>query len=94
MAITFKGIPISLAGHFIKESSNAPDFTLIQTDLTEFSLKENRGSCFILNIFPSLDTSLCATSVRKFNKMAASLPNVKVLCISKDLDHSSCLTRI
>lgn len=85
MAITFKGIPISLAGHFVKEGNNAPDFTLIQTDLTDFSLKENRGSCFILNIFPSLDTSLCATSVRKFNKMAASLPNVKVLCISKDL---------
>lgn len=85
MAITFKGTPISLIGNFIKEGNDAPEFTLIQTDLTEYSLKENRGSYLILNIFPSLDTGTCATSVRKFNKMAASFPEVKVLCISKDL---------
>ena len=54
MAITIKGNPISLAGHFVKEGCIAPDFTLIRTDLTEFSFKENQGSCFILNIFPNL----------------------------------------
>lgn len=85
MAITFKGSPVSLAGHFIKAGSKAPDFSLVQTDLMEYSLKNGQGNFLVLNIFPSLDTNICATTVRKFNKMATRFPGVKVLCISKDL---------
>ena len=65
--------------------SVAPDFELVKTDLSSFSLKELNGKNVILNIFPSLDTGVCATSVRKFNKLAAGLPDTVVLAISKDL---------
>ena len=63
----------------------APAFELVKTDLTNLSLKEMRGKTVILNVFPSLDTGVCAASVRKFNKMAAELPDTVVLAISKDL---------
>ncbi len=53
--------------------------------MSSFSLKELNGKNVILNIFPSLDTGVCATSVRKFNKLAAGLPDTVVLAISKDL---------
>lgn len=85
MAITFKGTPVSLSGNFINVGNNAPDFTLVQTDLTDFELKSNHDKGLILNVFPSLDTNTCATSVRKFNQIAGGLPGFKVLCISKDL---------
>ena len=86
MATTkFKGQPVKLIGEFIKEGKAAPDFELVKTDLSSFSLKELNGKNVILNIFPSLDTGVCATSVRKFNKLAATLPNTVVLAISKDL---------
>lgn len=63
----------------------APDFELVNTDLSPFSLKDIKDKNVILNIFPSLDTNVCATSVRKFNKMAAGLRDTVVLAISKDL---------
>lgn len=86
MAITnFKGNPVKLVGEFIQVGAVAPEFELVKTDLSSFSLKELKGKNVILNIFPSLDTSVCATSVRKFNKLAASLPDTVVLAISKDL---------
>lgn len=86
MATTnFKGQPVKLIGEFIKVGAVAPDFELVRTDLSSFSLKELNGKNIILNIFPSLDTSVCATSVRKFNKLAADLPDTVVLAISKDL---------
>ena len=79
MATTkFKGQPVKVIGEFIKVGSVAPD-------LSSFSLKELNGKNVILNIFPSLDTGVCATSVRKFNKLAAGLPDTVVLAISKDL---------
>ena len=72
MATTkFKGQPVKVIGEFIKVGSVAPDFELVKTDLSSFSLKELNGKNVILNIFPSLDTGVCATSVRKFNKLAA-----------------------
>ena len=75
MATTkFKGQPVKVIGEFIKVGSVAPDFELVKTDLSSFSLKELNGKNVILNIFPSLDTGVCATSVRKFNKLAAGLP--------------------
>ncbi|MBQ8502433.1 MAG: thiol peroxidase [Bacteroides sp.] len=83
--VKFKGQPVRTIGEFIKAGVVAPDFELVRTDLTGFKLSELAGRCVILNIFPSLDTAVCATSVRKFNVLAASLPDVVVLAISKDL---------
>ena len=85
MTITFKGTPIMIAGQFPKAGDNAPDFHLTQNDLSEFSLKDGKGNYLVLNIFPSLDTGVCATTVRRFNQLAASLPRSILLCISKDL---------
>ena len=86
MATTnFKGQPVKLIGEFIQVGKVAPDFELVKTDLSSFSLKDLNGKNVILNIFPSLDTSVCATSVRKFNKMGAGLKDTVVLAISKDL---------
>ena len=77
MATTnFKGQPVKLIGEFIQVGKVAPDFELVKTDLSSFSLKDLNGKNVILNIFPSLDTSVCATSVRKFNKMAAGLKDL------------------
>ena len=63
----------------------APDFSLANNDLQNKSLKDYAGTNLVLNIFPSIDTRVCAMSVREFNKRAADLPDTKVLCISKDL---------
>lgn len=78
-------MPIRLEGHFPQAGETAPDFLLTKNDLSDFSLKDGNGEYLILNIFPSLDTGVCATTVRRFNQMAASLPGAMVLCISKDL---------
>jgi len=86
MAIThFKGSIVNTGGDLPKVGAKAPDFSLVKNDLSTVSLKEMKGRNVILNIFPSLDTSVCATSVRKFNKEAAGLRNTSVLCISRDL---------
>ena len=95
MTTTFKGTPIMIAGQFPKVGDMAPDFYLVQDDLSEFSLKDGKGHYLILNIFPSLDTGVCATTVRRFNQLASSLPGALVLCISKDLpfaQHRFCTT--
>ncbi len=81
----FKGAPVKIAGKFIEKGAVAPDFALVKTDLSALSLKDLKGKNVVLNIFPSLDTSVCAASVRKFNKLAAGLPNTVVLAVSKDL---------
>ena len=65
--------------------SHAPDFVLTKNDLSAFTSLEQKGKRVILNIFPSIDTGVCATSVRKFNQEAAKLDNTLVLCISQDL---------
>ena len=83
--ITFKGNPVNTSGNLPSKGSKAPDFSLVKSDLSSLSLSELKGKKVILNIFPSLDTSVCATSVRKFNQMAAGIKNVTVLGISKDL---------
>lgn len=86
MATTkFKGQPVKLIGEFIQVGKVAPDFQLVNTDLSTFSLKDIKDKNIILNIFPSLDTNVCATSVRKFNQLAAGLRDTVVLAISKDL---------
>ena len=83
--ITLKGNTIHTSGELPAIGEKVPDFELVKSDLSRVSLKEFLGSKIVLNIFPSLDTSTCATSVREFNKRAASLQNTKVLCISRDL---------
>ena len=85
MTTTFKGTPIRTAGQFPQAGDTASDFYLVRNDLSEFTLKDGEGRYLILNIFPSLDTGVCATTVRRFNQMAASIPGGLVLCISKDL---------
>lgn len=86
MATTnFKGQPVKLIGEFIQVGKVAPDFELVKKDLSSFSLKDLKGKTIILNIFPSMDTGVCATAVRTFNKLAAGLKDTAVLAISKDL---------
>lgn len=65
--------------------STAPDFTLTGNDLKDVQLNQFAGKNVVLNIFPSVDTRVCAMSVREFNKRAATLSDTVVLCISKDL---------
>jgi len=83
--ITLKGNPINTSGTLPSKGSRAPEFTLVKSDLGNQTLSDLKGKKLILNIFPSLDTSVCAISVRKFNQMAAGKNNVVVLAISKDL---------
>ena len=85
MTVLFKGILVTLVGSFVTSGTMAPDFSLVKNDLSEYILNDNKGKYVVLNIFPSLDTGVCAMSVRRFNEMAAALPNTTVLCISKDL---------
>ena len=85
MTVLFKGIIVTLLGTFVTPGTKAPDFNLVKNDLSEYTLSENKGKYVVLNIFPSLDTGVCAMSVRRFNQMASELPNTTVLCISKDL---------
>ena len=83
--ITLKGNPINTSGNLPKVGSKAPDFKLTKQDLSDTSLKDYAGKKVILNIFPSIDTGVCATSVRKFNAEAAKLSNTVILCVSADL---------
>ena len=83
--ITLGGNPVNTVGELPKTGTQAIDFKLVKEDLTEVTLNDFAGSRLILNIFPSIDTGTCATSVRNFNKLASELTNTKVLCISRDL---------
>jgi len=83
--VTLGGNPINTNGELPKTGSKAPDFKLVNTDLSIASLADFAGSKVVLNIFPSIDTGTCATSVRTFNAKASALTNTKVLCISRDL---------
>lgn len=83
--ITLKGNPIKTRGNLPAVGSQAPAFKLTKPDLSEVGLDAYKGKRKVLNIFPSVDTAVCATSVRHFNKDAADLPNTVVLNISADL---------
>lgn len=85
MATKFKGGNVNLVGEFIKVGAKAPEFELVKGDLSNLSLSSLKGKKVLLNIFPSLDTGVCATSVRKFNAEAAKLDNTVILAVSKDL---------
>jgi len=83
--ITLGGNPINTNGELPKVGTSAPNFELVKNDLSVASLADFKGSKLVLNIFPSIDTGTCATSVRTFNAKASALENTKVLCISRDL---------
>jgi thiol peroxidase len=83
--ITLGGNPIHTSGNLPPVGAKAPDFKLTAGDLKDLTLADFKGKKKVLNIVPSLDTPVCATSTRRFNKDAAALPNVAVLVISADL---------
>lgn len=83
--ITFKGnLEVNTNGTLPAVGAEAPDFKGVKSDLSELSLKELKGKNVVINVFPSLDTAVCAASVRRFNKEAASLPKYSgVGCIER-----------
>ncbi len=83
--VTLKGNPVEVSGNFPQVGQTAPDFTLVGQDVLDVPLSSLAGKRKILNIFPSIDTPTCATSVRTFNQKANDLPNTAVLCISTDM---------
>jgi thiol peroxidase len=83
--ITLQGNPVQTAGCLPAVGILAPSIKLVMTDLSEAGLQDFVGKNIILNIFASLDTSVCAASVRRFNKEASESPNTVVLCVSADL---------
>lgn len=84
-SITLGGNAINTNGELPQVGQQAPDFTLVSTDMSTATLNDFKGKKLVLNIFPSVDTGVCATSIRKFNEKAAALENTNVLCISRDL---------
>ncbi|OHV05600.1 thiol peroxidase [Mycobacterium talmoniae] len=82
--ITLRGNPINTVGELPAVGASAPAFTLVGADLGEVSSGQFGGKPVLLNIFPSVDTPVCATSVRTFNERAAA-SGLSVLCVSKDL---------
>lgn len=79
------GNPVKLAGTFPKAGETIAALTAVQQDLKEFGLDDFKGKRKVLNIFPSIDTDVCATSVRTFNKSASEIENTQVICLSYDL---------
>lgn len=84
-SITLKGNPVSTVGELPETGSSAPAFSALKTDLSECTLTDFAGKKVVLNIFPSIDTGVCAASTHRFNKEAGSLENTVVLCVSVDL---------
>lgn len=90
MATTaFQGNPVHTSGSLPSVGSQAPAFTLVKGDLSPLTLESLRGKQVVLNIFPSVDTGVCAASVRRFNKEASAHPDTVVVCISRDLPFAS-----
>ncbi|OFX22667.1 MAG: lipid hydroperoxide peroxidase [Anaeromyxobacter sp. RBG_16_69_14] len=87
--VTLKGTPIHTIGDLPAIGTAGPDFNLVDGDLKDVSLASFQGKKKVLNIVPSLDTSVCATSTRKFNEKASGLPNTVVLVVSSDLPFAS-----
>lgn len=83
--VNLKGSPVEIGGNFPQKGQAVPDFNLADKSRADVTLENFAGKRKVLNIFPSIDTPTCATSVRTFNQKAASLGNTIVLCISADL---------
>ena len=84
-SVTLKGNPVRVGGNLPAVGNSAPAFRLVGVDLSDRGLGDFAGKRKLLNIFPSVDTGVCAASVRHFNQDAAGLANTAVLCISADL---------
>ena len=84
-SVTLQGNKFELLGQFVQVGQSAPDFSLTAKDLSEITLADFKGKKVVLNVFPSIDTAVCAQSVRIFNQNAAALENTEVLCVSADL---------
>jgi thiol peroxidase len=84
-SVTLKGNPVDVAGSLPSVGSTAPNFTLVNQALADVTLDTFAGKRKVLNMFPSVDTPTCATSVRTFNKLAGSMDNTVVINISADL---------
>lgn len=84
-SVTLRGKPIHTCGELPQQGAQAPDFRLTRADLTDVTLKDFAGKKKILNIVPSLDTSVCATSAKKFNERATQAPDTVILTVSRDL---------
>ncbi len=87
--VKFKGNPVTTLGELPAVGTQAPGFRLTGGDLGDVSLADFAGSKVVLSIFPSIDTPVCAASVRRFNEAASSMKDTKVLCISADLPFAS-----
>lgn len=83
--ITFKGNPIHTIGNLPEVGKDAQEFTMVSGDLSEKNLADYTGKRVVLNIFPSIDTGICAASARKFNEEASTLDNTVVINVSRDL---------
>ena len=83
--VTLQGNPIDVGGAFPQPGAPAPEFALVGKGLADVALESFGGKRKVLNIFPSVDTPTCATSVRTFNELASKLENTVVLCVSADL---------
>ena len=83
--IKLKGKTVSTNGELPRIGEDAPNFILTKTDLSDITLKDVSGKKVVLNIFPSIDTEVCATSVRKFNEKIANHESAIVICVSRDL---------
>lgn len=83
--VKLNGNPIRLRGDLPQVGTQASDFTGVKADLSEVKLSDYKGKRVVLNIFPSIDTGVCAQSVRTFNKMAGDTQNTVILCLSRDL---------
>ncbi len=84
-SLTFKNNPIKTLGNFPNVGEIAPNFTVVSADLTEVSLAELKGKKIILNIFPSIDTPVCALQLKTFSQGASGLDNTVLLFVSLDL---------
>lgn len=83
--ITLKGNQINTVGELPAIGTTAPDFSLTNAELSDVTLNDFKGTRLVLNVFPSIDTPVCAASVRNFHQKLSGKDNVKVLCISRDL---------
>ncbi|HKS35397.1 thiol peroxidase (atypical 2-Cys peroxiredoxin) [Enterobacter sp. BIGb0383] len=83
--VHFQGNPVAVAGTIPQAGDKAQPFTLVAKDLSDVALSQFAGKRKVLNIFPSIDTGVCAASVRKFNQLATEMDNTVVLCVSADL---------
>lgn len=85
VSVTFKGNPVNLVGSEVKVGQTAPDFKAQKTDMSDYTLGSSSGKTRIILSVPSLDTPVCDSETRQFNREAAKIPNVEIICISMDL---------